>query len=189
MNASGCPLTRAWMTWATAPAIATDVASTTLPVIKYSARNTMVERKSVKSLANTSFIVIPCPGGYASGSRDHRTGEGLSCQLLTPMLRIPLGKIHRGVAGGECDRESGPQRQSRYIDHQDVGHQHQQEGQGPRPCDNIVRLQEAGQNSGFGVDHFAGILQRERLADRQRRQRDRKYAGIDRQLHGRTAQA
>src|SRR5882757_3676464 len=46
------------MTWATAPAIATDVASTTLPVVRYSVRNTMVERKSVASLANTSFIVV-----------------------------------------------------------------------------------------------------------------------------------
>src|ERR1700704_2597098 len=46
------------MTWATAPAIATHVASTTSPVAKYSARNTMVVRKSVPSLANTSFIVV-----------------------------------------------------------------------------------------------------------------------------------
>src|SRR6266851_8614929 len=46
------------MTCATAPAIATDVASTTLPVIRYSARNTIVEKKSVASLANTSFIVV-----------------------------------------------------------------------------------------------------------------------------------
>src|ERR1700687_4911373 len=45
------------MTCATAPAIATDVASTTLPVDRYSTRNTMAERKSVLSLTNTSFIV------------------------------------------------------------------------------------------------------------------------------------
>ncbi len=35
MKPSGSPLTRAWMTWTTAPAIATPVASTTLPVIRY----------------------------------------------------------------------------------------------------------------------------------------------------------
>src|ERR1700730_10191393 len=57
MKPSGFPRTRVQIPWATAPAIATDVASTTLPVVRYIARNTMVERKSVKSLANTSFMV------------------------------------------------------------------------------------------------------------------------------------
>jgi hypothetical protein len=33
-----------------------------LPVIRYSARNTMVEKKSAASLANTSFIVGLPPG-------------------------------------------------------------------------------------------------------------------------------
>src|SRR6202051_4349161 len=58
MKPSGFPLTLLEINWATAPAIATDVASTTLSVIRYSARNTMVEKKSLASLANTSFIVV-----------------------------------------------------------------------------------------------------------------------------------
>ena len=40
------------------PAMATPVASTTLSVAKYTARNMMVEKKSVASFANTFFIML-----------------------------------------------------------------------------------------------------------------------------------
>src|SRR5713101_6884752 len=119
MKPSGFALTLLWITWATAPAIATDVASTTLSVIRYSARNRMVERKSVASLANTSFIVV-LPHGCRSSSHRQRIG-GRSRVFCFPVLRIPPGEIDRAVAGGEGNHDSGPQRQARHIDHQAVG--------------------------------------------------------------------
>src|SRR5580658_7034612 len=134
-----------------APAIATPVASSTLPDMKYTARKTMVEKKSVPSLANTSFIVVFSFGvsrragraparqsGSAAGAqpftlswRAHRTGGRR--ELGDPVSRIPSGEIDRAVAGGERNRDPGPQRQARYIDQQHVGRRHQQVGGGPRP--------------------------------------------------------
>src|SRR5712664_4859234 len=98
------------MTWPTAPTIATDVASTTLSVAKYSTRNTMVEKKSAPSLANTSFIVVlslakrfqakPAPhldSGVDTGSREEnasnknvlvRAGQRVSGG--NPVLRLAI---------------------------------------------------------------------------------------------------
>src|SRR6266403_2395199 len=129
MKPSGFALTRAWITWATAPAIATDVASTTLSVLRYSARNTMVEKKSVASLANTSLIVVPSCGCQSS---DHGQRIGGSRVFCSPVLRIPFGEIDGAVAGGECDHDSGPQRQAGHIDHHNVGDHHPQQGAGQR---------------------------------------------------------
>src|SRR6185437_5982841 len=54
-------------------AIATPVASNTLSVIMYTAMNMMVEKKSIASLANTSFIVssfgFRCISGFVAPSR------------------------------------------------------------------------------------------------------------------------
>ncbi len=56
MKPSDSRLMRAWTTWATDAAMATPVASSTRSVAKYTARNMMVEKKSVASFANTVFI-------------------------------------------------------------------------------------------------------------------------------------
>src|SRR6202045_4478322 len=175
MKARGCRLTRLETTCAPAPAIATDVASTTLPVVRYIARNTMVERKSVKSLANTSFMVglhlerskaisklahlsdrLPMALANPGDDFRQRFGPGLGNYAERPILglsilRIPLGEIRRAVARGARDRKAGPQRQVRYINHQDVGDHHHQEGQGPDRGDDIICLPEAGEIGGFGI--------------------------------------
>src|SRR3954447_15907347 len=136
MKLSASPRTRDQITCAIAPAMATPVASRMLPVIRYSARKTMVEKKSVASRANTSFMVysffrhceeilrrsnpacfwaLDCFAGARndkfriSGGLRHR---GYSI-LLPLVLRIPFCKIQRAVSGGESDGESDPERQAR----------------------------------------------------------------------------
>src|SRR3954470_4778693 len=156
MKLSCSPLTRDQITCATAPAMATLVASRILPVIKYSARKTMVEKKSVASLANTSFIVrflVRSSGGHGRGC-----GQSI---LRTPVLRVPLCEVKRAVAGGQPNGQGYPERQARYIDRQQVGNQHQRERAGPGPRDDVIGAQEARQLHGFGVDRLAGVLEGE----------------------------
>ncbi len=58
MKESGSPLMWAQATCAIELAIATPVASNTLPDSRYTPRNTIEEKKSDASLANTLFIVV-----------------------------------------------------------------------------------------------------------------------------------
>src|SRR5258708_13415588 len=122
------------MTWATAPAIATDVASTTLSVVRYTTRNTMVERKSVKSRANTSFIVAfpQAMLSVACSDPGQRIGGGRGSSVFRlHVRRVPFGEIGSTVAGGECNHESGPQRQTRHIDHPPICNHHPQQTPAP----------------------------------------------------------
>src|ERR1700722_18154034 len=112
--------------------------------------NTMVEKKSMASLANTSFIVLPPGFGrmvvWLNVSKCcSRTGQnaGGACEFRAPVSRVPSGEIERGVAGGEGDRQSRPERHAGQIDHQEIGHQHQQESQGPYRRDEVVCRQKA----------------------------------------------
>src|SRR5665213_3161913 len=87
MNPSGWRLRWAESTCATAPAIATPVASSTLSDIRYTARNTMVEKKSLASLANTFFIIVSLNGWpgiqkvgvQKPGFQDAETTAGSAC--------------------------------------------------------------------------------------------------------------
>src|SRR4051794_8053658 len=154
MKLSCSLLTRDQTTCATAPAMATLVASRISPVIKYSARKTMVEKKSVASFANTSFIVRFLV--RSSGGHDRGGGQSI---LRTAVLRVPFCEVKRAVAGGEANGQGYPERQAGYIDCQQVGNQHQREGAGPGPGDDVIGTQEARQFHGFGVDRLAGVLQ------------------------------
>src|SRR3984957_18024581 len=91
------------MILATAPAIATQVASTTLPVIRISVRNTMVERKSVPSLMKTSVMValsldvsvLRCPDPVAVEA----VGNPMSQLHQRDGAGLDIGRIeHRQVA-------------------------------------------------------------------------------------------
>src|SRR5258708_37764103 len=112
------------------PAIATDVASNTSPVVMVSTRNTMVEKKSLASLANTSFIVAFPAGRFRSGF-GRRCRSGRRPVLRPAGLRGPSGKVPRPVARGKRDAETDPQRQAWEMAHQGKRDQHQHEGAGP----------------------------------------------------------
>src|SRR4051794_7018538 len=124
----------------------------------------MVEKKSVASLANTSFIVaflVCCHCEErgdeaiqsvlrASGllrfarndeskiSRRRQRGGGGFSIFRPPVRRIPFCKIRRAVAGGYADAEAGPERQAGYIDRQQVRDQHQHESKDPCPGDDVI---------------------------------------------------
>src|ERR1700736_6569042 len=137
----------------------TPVASRMLPVTKYSARKTMVEKKSVPSLANTSFLVSflavsPNSVRLISSSRQRAGGSRVSRIFRPPVRWIPFGEINRAVAGSYPDAEPDPERQAGYIDRQQVRDQHQHERAGPCPCDDVVGAHETGHLERFGVDHF-----------------------------------
>src|SRR3984957_15574819 len=138
------------MTWATAPAIARPVASTTLSVRRYTPRNRMVEKKSVASLANTSFMWCS-PSGIAESGLRQRRGGGPRDVPGAPVLRIPFAEVHGTVARRKGDGNPDPQGQARCIDRQDVGDQHQDQGCGPEPGDDMVGPDKAGHLPGFGV--------------------------------------
>src|SRR5258708_14541682 len=122
------------MTWATAPAIATDVANTTLSVVRYTTRNTMVERKSVKSRANTSFIVMSPQAMLSVACSDpgQRIGGGRGSSVFRlHVRRVPFGEIGSTVAGRECNHEYAPQRPARHIAHPHICNHHRQESARP----------------------------------------------------------
>src|SRR5258707_1703119 len=96
MKPSGFPLKRLYITWVTAPAIATLVASATLSVIRYSARNTIVEKKSVASLANTSFIVVLSLG--ASRHCEERSDEAIHWSFLSRRSKRAGRILHADTA-------------------------------------------------------------------------------------------
>src|SRR5260370_22320462 len=122
------------MTWASASAIGTDVASPTLSVVRYTTWNTMVERKSVKSRANTSFIVMSPQDMLLVACSDpgQRIGGGRGSSVFRlHVRRVPFGEIGSTVAVGECNHESGPQRQARHIHHQHICNHPRQASAGP----------------------------------------------------------
>src|SRR5262245_49021033 len=106
--------------------------------------NTMVEKKSAPSLANTSFIVLLSVDRVAD-TKSGSVGAGQGVRRRRTILRlailwIPCREEGSAVAGGKGDHEAGPDRQARHVDRESVADDHQHESSIPGPGDEIHRL-------------------------------------------------